>query len=45
MNTVIPTVAPIKRIERAEEKSNPFVSIIVPGYNEASIVEKNLQRI
>ena len=32
-------------IENNQQEGNPFVSIVVPGYNEAAIIEQNLSEI
>jgi len=34
-----------EKIEQAPARAKPFVSIVVPAYNEASIVEKNLAKL
>jgi len=34
-----------EKIKKSPEQKKPFVSIVVPAYNEASIVEKNLGEI
>ena len=42
----IKTEAKLKeKIEEAPAQAKPFVSIVIPAYNEASIVEKNLAKL
>ncbi len=34
-----------EKIEKASVRAKPFISIVVPAYNEAAIVEKNLAKL
>jgi glycosyltransferase involved in cell wall biosynthesis len=45
MNPIEGTTERQKEIEEAFEMNKPFVSIIVPAYNEALIIEKNLLKL
>lgn len=45
MKSMQAAAKPKEKIEEAPAQAKPFVSIVVPAYNEASIVENNLAKL